>query len=144
MIYLDSSLLVSLYCLDANSVAAAGALQAAKAKLLITALGELETVNAFGLRVFRKEITASQADAARLTFEKDILAGVFLLRALPDAAFERAKVLSRQQTPKLGTRTADLLHVAAAVELGAVSLFSFDLQQRKMAQAAGLKLNRWP
>ena len=67
-----------------------------------------------------------------------------LLRALPDAAFERAKVLSRQQTPKLGTRTADLLHVAAAVELGAVSLFSFDLQQRKMAQAAGLKLNRWP
>jgi len=144
MIYLDSSLLVSLYCLDANSVAAAAALQAAKAKLLITALGELETVNAFGLRVFRKEITAAQADAARKTFEKDILAGVFLLRAVPDAAFERAKVLSRQQTPKLGTRTADLLHVAAAVELGAVSLFSFDLQQRKMAQAAGLKLNRWP
>ena len=144
MIYLDSSLLVSLYCLDANSVAAAAALQAAKAKLLITALGELETVNASGLRVFRKEITAAQADAARLTFEKDILAGVFLLRAVPDAAFERAKVLSRQQTPKLGTRTADLLHVAAAVELGAVSLFSFDLQQRKMAQAAGLKLNRWP
>jgi predicted nucleic acid-binding protein len=144
MIYLDSSLLVSLYCLDANSVAAAAALQAAKAKLLITSLGELETMNAFSLRVFRKEITAAQADAARKTFEKDILAGVFLLRALPDAAFERAKVLSRQQTPKLGTRTADLLHVAAAVELGAVSLFSFDLQQRKMAQAAGLKLNRWP
>ena len=144
MIYLDSSLLVSLYCLDANSVAAAAALQAAKAKLLITSLGELETMNAFSLRVFRKEITAAQADAARLTFEKDILAGVFLLRAVPDAAFERAKVLSRQQTPKLGTRTADLLHVAAAVELGAVSLFSFDLQQRKMAQAAGLKLNRWP
>jgi len=144
MIYLDSSLLVSLYCLDANSVAAAAALQAAKAKLLITSLGELETMNAFSLRVFRKEITAAQADAVRKTFEKDILAGVFLLRAVPDAAFERAKVLSRQQTPKLGTRTADLLHVAAAVELGAVSLFSFDLQQRKMAQAAGLKLNRWP
>lgn len=144
MIYLDSSLLVSLYCLDANSAAAAAALHAAKTTLLITKLGELETLNAFSLRVFRKEITAAQADAARQTFEKDIRAGVFLLRAVPDAAFERAKLLSRQFTPKLGTRTADLLHVAAAVELNAVSLFSFDLQQRKMAHAAGLKLNRWP
>jgi hypothetical protein len=63
---------------------------------------------------------------------------------VPDAAFERGKLLSKQLTPKLGTRTADLLHVAAAIELGAVSLFSFDLQQRKMAQSAGLKLNRWP
>lgn len=144
MIYLDSGLLVSLYCLDANSAAAAMALQTAKAKLLITTLGELETVNAFSLRVFRKEITATQADIARQTFQKDIGAGVFLLRAVPEPAFERAKALSRQSTPKLGTRTADLLHVAAAVELGAAGLFSFDLQQRKMAQAAGLKLNRWP
>lgn len=144
MIYLDSSLLVSLYCLDGNSVAAAAALQTARTKLLITTLGELETMNTFGLRVFRKEMTATQADATRRTFEKDIGAGVFLLRALPESVFERAKVLSRQSTAKLGTRTADLLHVAAAVELGAVSLFSFDLRQRKTAQAAGLKLNRWP
>jgi predicted nucleic acid-binding protein len=39
------------------------------------------------------------------------------------------------------TRTADLLHVAAALELGASDFFSFDRQQRKMAEAAGLKLN---
>jgi predicted nucleic acid-binding protein len=144
MTYVDSSLLVSLYCLDANSAAAAAALKTARAKLVITTLGELESANAFSLRLFRKEITARQADAARQTFEKDVAAGVFLLRALPEPAFERARALSAQFTAKLGTRTADLLHVAAAVELGAESLFSFDLQQRKMAQAARLKLNRWP
>jgi predicted nucleic acid-binding protein len=144
MIYLDTSLVVSLYCLDANSAAAAAALRAAKSPLLITALCELETVNAFGLRVFRKELAGSQLDAVRQNFEKDLRAGVFLLRELPPPAFTRARQLSQQLTAKLGTRTADLLHVAAALELGATRFFTFDLQQRKMAQAAGLKLNRWP
>jgi hypothetical protein len=68
-------------------------------------------------------------------------AGVFQLRPLPEAAFARARKLSRQTTPILGTRTADLLHVAAALELGVAGFFSFDLHQRKMAETAGLKLN---
>ena len=55
--------------------------------------------------------------------------------------FERARQLSQETTAKLGTRTADLLHVAAALELGADFLYSFDQQQRKLAQAVRLKLN---
>jgi predicted nucleic acid-binding protein len=144
LIYLDTSLLASLYCLDANSTAAAGALQLAAPPLLITALCELEAVNAFGLRVFRKEITSRQAEASLRNFEKDLRSRVFQLRALPEAAFARARRLSCQTTPQLGTRTADLLHVAAALELGANLFFSFDLQQRKAALAAGLKLNPLP
>jgi len=144
LIYLDTSLVVSLYCLDANSVAAANILQTVQGTRLVTTLCELETVNVLGLRVFRKEISSQQADISLRNFEKDVRAGVFQLRALPEPAFDRARQLSRQLTPKLGTRTADLLHVAAAFELKASSLHSFDLQQRKMAQAAGLKLNPWP
>ncbi|MGA2166922.1 MAG: hypothetical protein ABSG62_01840 [Terracidiphilus sp.] len=63
---------------------------------------------------------------------------------MPEPAFERARQLSRQVTPKVGTRTGDLLHIAAALELGASSLYTFDLHQRKMAQAVGLKLNPAP
>lgn len=144
MIYLDTSLLVSLYCLDANSRAAAGALQLAKDPLLITALCELEAVNAFGLRVFRKEISSPQAEASLHALDKDIRNGVFQLRALPASAFDRARKLSRQTTPQFGTRTADLLHVAAALELSATGFFSFDLQQRRIADTTGLKLNPWP
>ena len=144
MIYLDSSLMVSLYCPDANSAAAVAAAKAAKAPLMITTLCELETVNAFALRVFRKELTSTQADSARRMLEKDLHDGVFLLRELPEKAFVRGVQLSKLFTAKLGTRTADLLHVAAAVEMGATGFFSFDLQQRKMAEAAGLKVNRWP
>ncbi|HEX4032317.1 MAG TPA: type II toxin-antitoxin system VapC family toxin [Terracidiphilus sp.] len=144
MIYLDSSLMVSLYCPDANSAAAVAALRTAKAPLIVSALCELETMNAFALRVFRKELTNAQADSARQNLEKDLRDGAFLTRELPEAACARAHKLSKLLTATLGTRTADLLHVAAAVESGATGFFSFDLQQRKMAQAAGLKLNRWP
>jgi len=144
LIYLDTSLVVSLFCLDANSAAAATLLQTAEEKFLITVLVELEAVNAFGLKEFRKEITSKQAEASLRNLDKAIRSGVFQLRPLPESVFERARQLSRQLTPTLGTRTADLLHVAAALELGASSLYTFDLHQRNMAQAVGLKLNPAP
>jgi predicted nucleic acid-binding protein len=144
LIYLDTSLVVSLYCLDANSAGAARLLAAAKEKFQISTLVELEAVNAFGLREFRKEITSRQAKASLSNFDRAVRDGVFQLRALPEAAFGRARKLSRRLTPLLGTRTADISHVAAALELGATSFLSFDLQQRKMAETSGLKLNPWP
>jgi len=76
----------------------------------------LETVNAFGLRLFRKEISILNADTARSLFEKDLAAGVFQLRALPEQAFARGASFSPVDS-KLGTHTAGLLHVAAALEL---------------------------
>jgi predicted nucleic acid-binding protein len=112
--------------------------------MLLTPLGEVEAFNAMQLRVFRKEISSQQAEDSAHHFEYDLQAGVYRRSSLPDSAFERARQLSRQLTARLGTRTADLLHVAAALELGATSFFSFDLQQRKMAEAVGLKLNTWP
>jgi predicted nucleic acid-binding protein len=140
-IYADTSFLVSLYSPDANSAAAARTMQASTGDRFVTALGELEVVNALGLRVFRKEVSAVQAQSALTDFEKDLRDGVFQLRGLPEPVFERARHLHRQTTAKLGTRTGDLLHVAAALELGVDCLYSFDQQQRKLAQTVRLKLN---
>jgi hypothetical protein len=75
-------------------------------------------VNATGLRVFRKEVSPAQAQFSLIQFEKDLRDGVLQLRTLTDAILTRAQELSRQTTAKLGTRTADLLHVAATLELG--------------------------
>jgi hypothetical protein len=141
LIYPDTSLVVSLYCLDAYSVIAASLLQTAREKFVITTLVELEAVNAFGLKQFRKEITSRQAQTSLQNFDKAVRDGVFELLSLPVSAFERARQLSRQLTPQLGTRSSDVLHVAAALELRASCFFSFDLQQRKMAEAVGLTLN---
>lgn len=140
-IYVDTSILVSLYSLDANSPVAVQTMQASPGDRFLTTLGELEVVNALELRTFRKEVSPAQAQSALDDFEKHLRDGVFQLREVAETFFERARQLSRQTTAKLGTRTADLLHVAAALELGADYLYSFDRQQRKLARSAGLKLN---
>ncbi len=140
-IYADPSFLVSLYIPDANSAAALRTMQASSGDRLVSVLCELEVVNAFGLRVFRKQATPAEANSALSNFERDLREGPFLLRGLPERIFEQARQLSQQATAKLGTRTADLLHVAAALELGADFLYSFDQQQRKFAHAVRLKLN---
>ena len=141
MIYLDTSFLVSLYSSDVNSDTAVRVMQASKGDRLITPLGELEVVNALGLRVFRKEVSAAQAQSSLDDFENDLRDGILQLRPLPEQVFERARQLSRQTTARLGTRTADLLHVAAALELSVDWLYSFDRQQRKLARAVRLKIN---
>jgi predicted nucleic acid-binding protein len=140
-IYAEPSFLVSLYIPDINSAAALNAMQVSTGNLLITVLGELEVVNAFGLRVFRREASQAAAESALANFEKDLRGGTLQNRGLSDDVFERALQLSRQTTPKLGTRAADLLHVAAALEFGAEYLFSFDQKQRKLARTLHLKLN---
>lgn len=145
MIYLDSSFTTSLYGMDAHSSSAQRALTAfVDDAFALTPLTELETVNAFQLRVFRKESTTGQADHSLRAFEDDLQRGIFLREPLPDSAFERARRLSRQTSARLGTRTSDLLHVAAAIELGATGFFTFDLRQRNLAADARLDLNPLP
>jgi predicted nucleic acid-binding protein len=140
-IYADSSFLVSLYSEDSNWLTAIRTMRSSTGECFVTTLAELEVVNAFGLRVFRKEVSAAQAQELLADFEKDLRDGTLQLRGLQESFFERARQLSRQTTAKLGTRTADLLHVAAALELGVDYLYSFDQQQRKLAQSVRLKLN---
>jgi predicted nucleic acid-binding protein len=144
LIYLDTSAVVSLYSPDANSAAAIGFLQTCGDSPLITTLCELEAVNAFELRVFRHQISKSQAEVSSSDLALDLRNGVIQLRTLPESAFERARQLSRDFTAKLGARAADVLHVAAAGELGANGFLTFDQQQRQMAKAAGLAIITLP
>ncbi len=137
-VYADTSFLVSLYTLDAHSPEAVRRMRAVRGPLASTALGELELVNAILLRVFRKEITRSQADASAAAFQQDVLDGIVSVHPLSSAAYEKALGLSRKHTPTLGVRSLDLLHVACALTLDAERFWSFDTQQRKLAAAEGL------
>jgi predicted nucleic acid-binding protein len=144
LIYLDTSFVVPLYSSDANSAAAAAALRVTQLPVLMSSLTELETVNALGLREFRKEISQVEAMSSLRDFEEDLRRGAFLRSALPESAFQRARTLSLQSTARLGLRTADLLHVAVALELGSKALFTFDLRQRKLCSELGLAVNPLP
>jgi predicted nucleic acid-binding protein len=136
--YADTSFLASLYVLDASSTLAAGRMKRAKLPVLITSFGELELINAVALRLFRKELSASQGKAAHALIRKDLEDGVLMVNALPASAFERAKQIARRQTPRLGARTFDVLHVASALALHADTFYTFDARQAKLAAAEGL------
>jgi len=144
MIYLDASVIFSLYGMDSNTTAAVSLIGNAGEPLLLTPFAELETLNAFSLGRFRKELSDNDLVRLRHDFQLDIEANVYRLRPLPEVTFTRAKSLAEKITPTVGARAADLLHIAAAIELGAKSLYTFDQKQHKAAQAAGLKVNPLP
>jgi predicted nucleic acid-binding protein len=144
MIYLDASIVFSLYRPDRNSAFAALSIASAQSPLILSSFCEFEVVNAFNLCVFRKEISENEALGARRKLDSNIESGAYLARALPESAFTRAKAFAEKITPSIGVRAADLLHIAAAIELGAKTLYTFDQKQHAAACAAGLKVNRLP
>jgi predicted nucleic acid-binding protein len=48
--------------------------------------------------------------------------------------------LSAEYSGDLGSRSLDLLHVAAALEAGCRTFASFDVRQRRVAESCGLAL----
>jgi len=136
--YADTSFLVSLYVLDANSALAATQMKQAKLSILLTPFGELQLTNAILLRLFRRELLPSKVKAARALVGRDIEDGVLLLKPLAAAVYERAKQIARRRTPRLGARTLDVLHVASALVLQADTFYTFDRSQGKLATAEGL------
>jgi len=56
------------------------------------------------------------------------------------AAFRLAARFSGQHSAKVGTRSLDILHVAAATAVRAGEFVSFDTRQRALAAALGLKV----
>ncbi len=112
----------------------------AKLPILLTPFGELELTNAISLRLFRKELLPSRVKAAYTLLRKDIEGGLFLLKPLSAAIYERAKQIARRRTPHLGTRTLDVLHVASALVLQADTFYTFDRSQGRLARVEGLTL----
>ena len=141
MTYVDTSVLVSLYVSDANSQRADAWRKANPAPIDFTSLHRVELRNALSLAVFQQRITAAQAEAAWAQVQEDLKAGVLAAKADAwDKLIAEAESLATTQTPTLGTRTLDILHVAAARVAGATDFCTFDGKQAKLAQALGLQV----
>lgn len=111
-----------------------------KAPLLTTDFGEFEFINAVSWRVFRKQVLIGEQHAVLDSFEKDVEAGIIRITPIPAAAFARAKQIARTQTPVLGNRALDVLHLASALVLKADTFYTFDSKQTKLASALGLRV----
>ncbi|MFZ0630993.1 MAG: type II toxin-antitoxin system VapC family toxin [Acidobacteriaceae bacterium] len=136
--YADTSFFVSLYLRDNHTPAALRRLRL-NPRLWLTPFHRLEFIHALGQNVFRRQISAAQAEAIHQDLSRDCDAGVWLTVDFPAAAFATGVELARRHVPAVGTRTLDILHVACALELKAERFWTFDERQRKLARAAGLR-----
>ncbi len=140
-IYFDTSTLIKLYVLEANSSAALEIIRANKNPVPFSHLVELELRNAIRLKHGRGEITASEQRASLQALDSDLAKGV-LARPEYDleAVYHRAETLSAKHAAATMSRSADIWHVAAAVEIGCKTFASFGDRQRTLAALAGLEL----
>ncbi|MDB6119347.1 MAG: twitching motility protein PilT [Verrucomicrobiaceae bacterium] len=137
--YADTGLLVSLLLPETTTAAAIAAVAPLSSPLPLLPLGLLELRNALNFAIHRGRITPEERDALGKRLESQIRSGFFTLVHLPSADLhEKARELSDRYTPSLATRSLDLLHVAAALLLGADTLLSFDSRQCRAAAAEGL------
>ena len=140
-VYADTSFLLSLYISDANSPVAAKMVSRFVTPLLTTDFGEFEFTNALSWRVFRKLLLIGEQQAVLDSFSKDVEANVIRVIPVPAAAYARAGQIARTQTPVLGNRALDVLHVASALVLRADTFYTFDSKQSKLASALGLRVS---
>jgi predicted nucleic acid-binding protein len=106
-----------------------------------TLLAELEVTNSLRRALKARIITRAAHDAAFRQIDADLANGILLRTDLPQSEhYRKARELSRRHTPQIGSRSLDILQIAAALLLGADTLCSFDERQRQLAAATGLKL----
>jgi len=137
----DTGFLCALYPADTLTDKAERIMQKQTTPLAYTWLHQLELRNALRLRVLRNEISAVQRNASLNLLLAD-LAGGILEHSSPNLSetMVEAERLSTAYSEKLGTRSMDIMHVAAAVVLGVSKFLSFDKRQVSLAKAAGLKV----
>jgi len=137
--YADTSLIVSYLTPDSRSADAKALLLKARNRMFVTEWTGLEFENATNLRRFRGEGTESDLDAWLADYEMELKHGVFDFATVDySAVIARARTLAATHTRTLGTRSFDIFHVAAALELSAAHFLTFDVRQAALARAAGL------
>jgi hypothetical protein len=139
--YFDPGVLVKAYVAETGTPEALVLIRQVKPPIPITHLHSIEIRNALRLKCGRAEITETEMTASLRLFQVDIDAGR-LERAPYELAglFQRAESLSSKHAISTLARTLDILHVAAALEIGCKELVSFDRRQRSLASREKLKV----
>lgn len=136
----DTRFLFSLYGDDAHTARARRENAGWQgAPIFLSPFNFYELGNAWRLAVFRGMISVEDLRSSQEALAADEQAG-FLKRFPCDAAevLRAAARLSEANTISDGHRAFDILHVAAALVMGARVFLSFDANQRRLAAGSGL------
>lgn len=139
--YFDTSILLKTYVPEAGTPEALAILREQETPSPFSHLLEIELRTAIRVKHGRGEITAAEMRGSLQALEADLAKGIL---ARPDYdlenVFRRAEVISSKHAAATLARSADLWHVAAALEAGCTAFASFDERQRKAAELCGLEL----
>jgi predicted nucleic acid-binding protein len=144
-VYPDTSFLCALYRLQVNSAEAAACFAAMEGPLEVTTLllYEFRQAVRFQIRLHRHSPSKGYPRAEGLKMladlKTDLVSGEVITIPAPWPQIHlAAERLSELHTDASGHRSMDILHVATAIELGAKAFFTFDRNQKKLAEAEGL------
>jgi hypothetical protein len=138
VIYLDTGCLLKLYYPEPESRRVASLV--ARTPISFLGLHELELSNALALKLFRKEATPAQVRMTNALVESDVQSGVLHRPALAwEDVLREATAMANTHTRRIGCRSLDILHCAAARGVAADSFLTTDSRQRELALRVGLK-----
>jgi predicted nucleic acid-binding protein len=103
----------------------------------------LEVRNAVRLSVWSKRISVTDRSRAFREIEEDLDAEAFLIHTALNytETYRRAEKIGATHNEAIGSRSADLFHVAAALELGFKEFLTFDDKQLQIARAVGFRVD---
>jgi predicted nucleic acid-binding protein len=139
--YFDTSFLLPVYVREKETIPAVTIFQQQNTPGPFSHLLEIELRTAIRVKKGRGQITGAEMKASLQALESDLAKGI-LLRPKYDleTVFTKAEELSAKHAAATLTRTADLWHIAAALECHCRAFASFDERQRKAATLCGLEV----
>lgn len=149
--YADTSFVVALLAPHAGTGEAVDAYRRLrKPALFFTRFHEAEVMNALRLRAFMEGREGGVAQRATARRERGVaMARLKHYHALGvlrrtdvewEAVLDRVLELSETHTERVGSRTLDLIHVAAALLLGSEVFLTGDARQARVAEGEGMKV----
>ena len=140
--YADSSFIVALYLQQQSSSKAVAWLERYGRALPFTPWHRLEVRNALRLAVYYKAIDALQCRTQLRQIETDLKDQTLLAHLAIDwtDVLRAAEKMGAAHTQTIGSRSADLFHVAAARQTGCDCFLTFDEKRSMMATAARLSV----
>jgi predicted nucleic acid-binding protein len=139
--FADTSFLFAVYGNDAHTPVALSWLRETGQKVCISELADFELCNALRFAEFAGRLGSGDAARFLAQYESDRAAGRLRLEICNLADIVCAgKRLSGMYTAERGHRAFDILHVATAISRRAELFLTFDVNQKKLAEAEGLRV----
>lgn len=134
-LYLDTSVIVALFTVDASNARADAALRNAADVIVISNFAATEFASAVARKLRVGTVTASEARTAFTNFDTWVAAAA---QSVDVTASDIADAQAFLRRLDLTLRTADAIHIAAARRLDA-ALLTFDNKMATCAKAIGCK-----